>query len=141
MELSEKAREALLSAASAQDVAATLAAEGIDADDEMARRIWREACARRGEDELSVDELAAVGGGTRRDFGRDGCAATVESGSWCWSNDSCHSWDVVYYNHRATYPCPKCGAGMVPSNSDIRLAKYLACPGCGYYMYNPAYGL
>ena len=60
MELSEKAREALLSAASAQDVAATLAAEGIDADDEMARRIWREACARRGEDELSVSLAGPV---------------------------------------------------------------------------------
>ena len=62
--------------------------------------------------ELNEDELNEVNGGksltnkntictdgTFRDI-YDGkfpnCAATVESGSWCWSNDACLSASVIY---------------------------------------------
>ena len=37
----------------------------------------------------------------RRDirlYGFPNCAATVESGSWCWSNDACLGSQVVYYD-------------------------------------------
>lgn len=64
--------------------------------------------------ELNEDELNEVNGGksltnkntictegTFRDI-YDGkfpnCAATVESGSWCASNDACGSMEVDYYN-------------------------------------------
>ena len=38
--------------------------------------------------ELSPDELEAVSGGVR-DWVTEGCAATVECGSICWSDDHC----------------------------------------------------
>ena len=65
--------------------------------------------------ELNDEELKAATGGRcdnnssgqnctsdgMRDIywgGFPNCAATVESGSWCWSNDACESFDVRYYN-------------------------------------------
>ena len=69
--------------------------------------------------ELNEDELNEVTGGksltnkntictegTFRDI-YDGkfpnCAATVESGSWCWSNDACMSGAVVYRNMKSCF--------------------------------------
>lgn len=59
--------------------------------------------------DVSPDELRAVAGGgnpesdcTAQNW-RDiyhpsfpNCAATVEEGSWCWSNDSCVRYQVLY---------------------------------------------
>ena len=47
---------------------------------------------------MDGDELEAVSGGEKRDFGASGCSATVEEGSWCVSDDECYKWDVVYTN-------------------------------------------
>ena len=46
--------------------------------------------------ELSAEELEAVAGGADRDWLTDGCAATVEPGSWCGSNDWGFIWSVTY---------------------------------------------
>lgn len=63
--------------------------------------------------ELDTDELGAVTGGTAftanepgKDYDECGgcystffaedCAATVEDGSSCWTDDRCMIWDVVY---------------------------------------------
>ena len=44
-----------------------------------------EPAKRRAQDgkELSLDELETVSGGEDRNWLKEGCAATVEAGSWC----------------------------------------------------------
>ena len=73
-------------------------------------RAWREIEAHRpaeGLETVDDDELEAVSGGnifTRpfdppdRDYEKDGCAASVEYGSWCGSDDACTIYDVTYAN-------------------------------------------
>lgn len=64
-----------------------------------------------GLESVDDDELAAVNGGfdpfyifkkpfadPERDFEKNGCAATVEYGSWCGSNDLCGTYEVTYTN-------------------------------------------
>jgi len=46
-------------------------------------------------EKLDLEELEAVSAGNR-DWWTEGCAATCEEGSWCWSNDKCFSFDVQY---------------------------------------------
>ena len=52
--------------------------------------------------ELSDEELKAVSGGAQGQGGCQGpyyegnCVATVESTSWCWSNDYCLTFDCRY---------------------------------------------
>ena len=46
---------------------------------------------------LDMDELDKVSGSNKvRDWWKDGCAATCEDGSRCWSNDKC-SWGEYEY--------------------------------------------
>ena len=63
-----------------------------------AERVWEETKNRRleGMEKLDLNELDAISGGADRDWVKDGCAATCEFGSWCWSNDRCLSFDVTY---------------------------------------------
>ena len=87
-----------------------------------AKRIWQEVENRRSEknEKLDLDELDAVSGGADRDWKKDGCAATCEENSWCWSNDKCQIWDVTYENFFVCCPdghdhvfvndrCTRCG--------------------------------
>jgi len=90
-----------------------------------AEEIWKELEKHESSksEKLDLDELDAVSGGADRDWTKDGCAATCESGSWCGSNDWCNIWDVTYDNFWATCPdgsqhewdrnagyvCVKCG--------------------------------
>ena len=71
-------------------------------------------------EKLDLNELDAISGGADRDWVKEGCAATVEIGSWCWSNDHCVMFDVTYDNLWATCPdgkphelvdghCVRCG--------------------------------
>ena len=75
--------------------------EGIDPE-----RVWQEIEKRRdySSKKLELEELDAVSGGADRDWVKDGCAATCEYGSWCWSNDRCQVWDVTYENFWARCP-------------------------------------
>ena len=90
-----------------------------------AEQIWQELERHQStkSERLDLEELEAVSGGADRDWTKDGCAATCESGSWCGSNDYCNIWDVTYDNFWATCPdgsqhewdrnagyvCVKCG--------------------------------
>ena len=64
------------------------------------KKVYEELRRHRSEEaeKLDLDELDAVSGGAVRDWAKDGCAATCEEGSWCWSNDRCQFWDVTYCN-------------------------------------------
>ena len=85
-------------------------------------RVWAEIEKHRSSasEKLDLDELDSVSGGADRDWVKQGCAATVEVGSWCWSNDHCVAFDVTYDNLWATCPdghphefsdgvCTRCG--------------------------------
>ena len=63
-------------------------------------RVYQELEHRRSDrsEKLDLEELDAISGGEHRDWVKDGCAATCEEGSWCWSNDKCQVWDVTYEN-------------------------------------------
>ena len=62
------------------------------------KRAWEELERHRSSqaEKLDLNELDAVSGGADRDWVKDGCAATCEFDSWCWSNDRCLSFDVTY---------------------------------------------
>ena len=108
----------LSKASSLEEVKGMLGAgSGVDAE-----RLWREIEKHRsGQSErLDLNELDSVSGGADRDWVKEGCAATVEIGSWCWSNDHCVMFDVTYDNLWATCPdgkphefvdghCVRCG--------------------------------
>ena len=72
--------------------------------------------------ELSLDELEAVSGGADRNWVTEGCAATVEYGSWCGSNDKCMVLDVTYDFQPTEHLCPNCGKNMYKQNT-ISLGK------------------
>ena len=80
-------------------------------DESIAEQLWKELEHVRGQDnkELSLEEIEAINGGADRDWAAEGCAAGVQSGSWCWSNDRCISWDVTYSNEPTQYNCAICG--------------------------------
>ena len=122
----------LLAARSQEDAAALLKAEGMQITDVEANSLWEKICRRREQtgQELSLDELEAVSGGADRDWISDGCAATVEIGSWCWSNDSCYRFDVTY-DHIPSYHCSKCGGIVVKSRNSYSYWLY-TCTGCGF---------
>ncbi|MBQ2070525.1 MAG: hypothetical protein II467_06315 [Bacilli bacterium] len=63
-------------------------------------KVYEEISRRKKENsqKLDLDELDAVSGGADRDWSKQGCAATCEEGSWCWSNDRCSIFDVTYDN-------------------------------------------
>ena len=86
-----------------------------------AERIYQEIEKRHSlkAEKLDLGELDAISGGYR-DWVKEGCAATCEVGSWCWSNDHCAICEVVYDNFWATCPdghehefvagfCKRCG--------------------------------
>ncbi len=99
--------EKLLGVQSAQEAAELLRANGAEYSEEEASQIWQEIerCKAKGKEEavftqdLSSEEMESVSGGRRLniyDGGFPNCAATVESGSWCGSNDACHTWSIIY---------------------------------------------
>ena len=146
-ELSEKVREALMAATTAQEAATALAAGGIEATEEEAQKALAEVKARTKveDEELSADELAAVAGGSDRDWLTQGCAATVEPGSWCWSNDECYAASVTYDNPPTRVKCPNCGGQLYMLNHNKFFAtRKKKCAKCGaefyhgYGEYNPS---
>ena len=100
--LDEETRRRLASAQSMDEVKGILT----DHPEIDAERVWKEIAGRRAAkaERLDLDELDAVSGGWDRDWTKDGCAATCEEGSWCWSNDRCSIFDVTYGNFWAKCP-------------------------------------
>ena len=83
--------------------------------------------------ELDLDDMDKAAGGSR-DWATQGCAATVEEGSWCWGNDFCFLTNVTYIHRPTSIKCPNCGAAMYHDESyvDHGMPKIrYKCPGCG----------
>ena len=105
----------LLNAQSAEEAAALVKAAGEEITAEEAEKLWEEIAGKRREadgKELSLDELESISGGADRNWVTDGCAGTVEYGSWCTSNDRCYYWDVTYDFKPTSMICPDCGKNM-----------------------------
>ena len=122
----EKEIEAKLANAKSLEEAKEILNGHADIDPE---RVWEEVERHRSNwnEKLDLDELDAVAGGAR-DYAKEGCAATVEVGSWCWSNDHCMYWDVTYVNLWSVCPdlkphefvngkCRRCGITEETANS------------------------
>ena len=120
----------LMHAGSTEKIAALLKEAGMD--ETLAERFWKELTHKREADgrELSLDELEAVTGGADRDWVTDGCAATVEPGSWCGSNDSCVVVDVTYVHEPIRYACDMCGGKTYYLSGGRRI--HYKCTVCGY---------
>ena len=135
MEITKELKEKLLNANSEEEVKALL---GDQATEEDAAFVWEKLQAKKAEGALSEvddDELEAVSGGRSRDLLTEGCAASVERGSFCLLNDSCvfvevrykhegeacvigqigHDWGEYYTNNDGAYysltfrRCKRCG--------------------------------
>ena len=94
-----------------------------------AERLWQEVEKHNSakSEKLDLNELDAISGGADRDWQTEGCAATCEENSWCWSNDRCEIWDVTYCHfwftcpdgHEHVYKDGKCiRCGHHPSRRD-----------------------
>ena len=113
-------KQRMLAAESLDEVEGLLkGCPGIDA-----QRVWEEVQKHRSaeSEKLDLNELEAVSGGADRNWQKDGCAATCEWDSWCWSNDSCMVWDVTYDNF---WVC-------CPDGHDHDYEGTLFCVRCGY---------
>ncbi len=118
-ELNEALLVKLLDARDAQEVAELLRANGEDCTGEEASQIWQDIERYKADinqagkeeavfmQEVSSDEMEGAAGGQDGDFrpidvdirggkGFPNCKATVESGSWCGTNDACTVWHVRY---------------------------------------------
>ena len=91
-------RARLQKAANLDEVKAILTEAGTDYTPEEAERILQEIEHHRPSDKrkLDPDEMDAVAGGADRNWVDDGCAATCEDGSHCWTSDKCYWLDVTY---------------------------------------------
>lgn len=117
--ITKELKAKLLTAQSAGEAAAMVKADGQQITPEETIHLWEEIKKGREQDgrRLSVEELEAVsGGGEHRNWVTDGCAATVEYGSWCSSNDRCYNWDVTYECRPTDTLCPNCGQHMYLHN-------------------------
>ena len=108
----EELKKKAMKAASAEEIMEIIQAAGEEITAEEAEHIFKKAQEKKADKELSLDELDAVSGGEDRDWVLDGCAATVEYGSHCGSNDMCYKFDVTYDHEPTSYLCPNCGQHM-----------------------------
>ena len=102
MNPNENVREIRAKLIRAKDIEEVRAILGPETAEEEIIQTWREIEAHRPEgnlEEVDEDELDAVSGGADRDLDDDGCSATVEKGSRCWSDDYCTWLEVTYSNH------------------------------------------
>ena len=111
--------------------------------------LWDEISSYRKVKELSLDELEAVSGGADRNWVTEGCAATVEYGSWCDSNDRCIYWDVTYDFQPTPTLCPNCGKNMYLQNTihlggleyeDQYRCKFCGCVKSDTFTRDPIFG-
>ena len=126
----------LLGAENAEQAADILKEAGQTVTAEKAAQLFEKAQARKKDKELSPDELEAVSGGADRDWLKEGCAATVEAGSWCGTNDNCVWIDVQYDHIPVKDSCPQCGGQMyldrIEVESKAKAYDYCKCLRCGY---------
>ena len=130
--ITKNLKSRLLTAQSAEEAAELVKADGQEITPEDAVRIWEEISRKREKDgkELSLDELEAVSGG--RDYEIEGCAATVEPDSLCWSDDRCYLDDVYYEHPPCKKLCPRCGHGIATYQYTHLFVSHYWCQGCHY---------
>ena len=131
-ELKKKAMEA----ASVEEIMEIVRSAGEEITEEEAKQLFEKAQGRKEDKALSLDELESVSGGSDRDWAKDGCAATVEYGSLCGSDDYCNIWDVTYDHPPLGSKCPNCGTSLYRSYEIdypyMREVAYKRCKNCGY---------
>ena len=141
IKFSEELKARLLKAGSAEEIEEILTADGNEVTKEEAERIFSELEKHSIGREVSEDEMEAVSGGAynegiafNRDWATEGCAATVEVGSFCWSNDKCLVVVNNYVNPPSRTPCPSCGGQMYTyekTGAGARAKFYHRCISCG----------
>ena len=138
MQPNENIRELRAKLIRAKDIEEARAILGPETAEEEINQAWREIEAHRpaeGLEAVDDDELEAVSGGRSRDLLTEGCAASVERGSFCLLDDSCvfvevrykhegeacvigqigHDWGEYYTNNDGAYysltfrRCKRCG--------------------------------
>ena len=99
----------LMLAESIDEIKDIITKAGGEISSEDAEHLWNEIKhmkESRGQ-EIDDDEMDAVAGGADRNWIIDGCAATCEHESWCFSNDFCLEFSVTYFNFWTDSPtCP-----------------------------------
>ena len=115
--VTEEMRALLANTQSAEQVAEVFASAGKKINQKDAKRLSQEIQHHITDQELSLAELEAVSGGSERNYLEDGCAATVEPGSYCWGTDMCDWVNCTYDNWPASY-CKKCGAVVINKGAD-----------------------
>jgi len=127
----------------------TKSVDGQTVTPEDIAHLWDEISSYRKVKELSLDELEAVSGGADRNWVTEGCAATVEYGSWCDSNDRCIYWDVTYDFQPTPTLCPNCGKNMYLQNTihlggleyeDQYRCKFCGCVKSDTFTRDPIFG-
>ena len=140
-DITNEMREKLLAAKSVDDIATLLKEAGID--ETQTERLWAELEQKREAEggALSLDELEAVSGG-KRNWVTDGCASTVEPGSWCWSDDVCITVEEHYDNEPVNEKCPKCGIyfySVVREEGNPPYPIYYVCKTCNFTKFSQRY--
>ena len=130
----ESSREALklkaLEAASPEEIAALVRDAGDEITAEEAEQLFEQAKKRREDMTFSRSEMEAVSG-VARDWLTDGCAATVEAGSDCWTTDGgCSMTQNQYINFDASKKCPSFPGPHVYER-DPKVPYRFACKYCG----------
>ena len=131
---SKEQKDRLAQAESIDDVRRIL--QEYQQDPSLAEPLWEEIV--HFSQKLSTEELEAVTGGADRDYIKDGCAATVEAGSWCRSNDYCKAWSVTYDNEPTKLRCPDCGGILCQWDSamyDRVQCRRYNCSQCGGFFH------
>ena len=117
--MTKELKSKLLAAKNAEEAAELVRATGQEVTAEETERLWEEVTKHRELEErtLSLDELEAVSGGSVKnwewgdddiDWLKEGCYATVEAGSHCWSSDHCFCIEVYYKNEPTQIMCDVC---------------------------------
>ena len=131
----EELKKKTLAAASAEEVMEIMKAAGKEITAEEAAQLFEKVQAQKMDKELSLDELEAVSGGEDRNWVTEGCAATVEYGSHCGSDDRCIYWDVTYDFEPTSTLCPNCRKNMYLQNtikhSSTEFEEQYRCKFCG----------
>ena len=118
-----------------------LKADGQRVSQEEVRKLWKEIenYRERNGETLSLDEMEAVSGG-KRDWVTEGCVATAEYGSSCWTgNDACIFFlNVQYSNQPQSQQCPRGGIHLYIDSIKHEgaygacMLLTLKCKKCGY---------
>ncbi len=135
--LTDELLKNLAKATSEKEMAEILEANGQELTEEEMQILFKELSAHASElteQELSLDELDAVSGGSKPgdypwdhvDWLNEGCYATVEPGSWCGISDDCVGY-YVNYNHPPVKgrKCPQCGGWMTEFEPGYFLCREL----------------